>query len=68
MVRRGVVACTVGLARAALAAAETACPAISIWRYAYIVSRRPSLTFLTVRPRAGAADGIERYLQSMRFK
>ena len=39
-----------------------------LWLYAYIFVRQPSLTFLTIRPRADASRDIEGYLQSVRLK
>jgi len=39
----------------------------TIWLYAYILPRRPSLTVLTVRPHPDEAAAIESYLGQVRF-
>jgi hypothetical protein len=39
-----------------------------VWLYAYLLLRRPSLTFLTVRPRPDAGVAIEDYLTRVRLK
>jgi len=39
-----------------------------VWLYAYVLPRRPSLTFLTVRPRPDAAAAIESYLAKVRLR
>ena len=38
----------------------------TLWLYAYVFVRQPSLTFLTLRPRSDASDRIEEYLGSVR--
>jgi hypothetical protein len=40
----------------------------TIWIYAYIFPRRPSLTFLTIRKEPNAAGEIESYLRSVRLR
>ncbi len=39
-----------------------------MWLYAYILLKRPSLTFLTVRPRPDAGAAIEDYLTKVRLE
>jgi hypothetical protein len=39
-----------------------------LWLYAYVFPRRPSLTFLTLRPRGDASTSIEEYLAEVRFE
>ena len=39
-----------------------------VWLYAYVLLKRPSLTFLTVRPRPDARAAIEDYLTKVRLK
>ena len=39
-----------------------------LWLYAYVFLRRPSLTFLTLRPRQDAEPAIEDYLKMVRLR
>jgi hypothetical protein len=39
-----------------------------LWLYAYVYVRRPSLTFLTLRPRQDAEPAIEDYLKTVRLR
>lgn len=39
-----------------------------LWLYAYVFVRRPSLTFLTLRPRQDAGPAIEDYLKTVHLK
>jgi hypothetical protein len=38
-----------------------------LWLYAYVLLKRPSLTFLTVRPRPDAGTAIEDYLRKVQL-
>lgn len=40
----------------------------TLWLYAYIFPRNPSLTFLSLRPQSDASPGIEGYLGGVRLK
>jgi hypothetical protein len=40
----------------------------TLWLYAYVFVRQPSLTFLTLRPRSDASGRIEEYLGSVRLR
>jgi hypothetical protein len=58
----------VGGARLKRCHAELAKGDRRVWLYAYVLLRRPSLTFLTLRPRSDAGAAIEDYLKSVRLK
>jgi len=58
----------IGSTKAKRCAAQLSKGNRTIWLYAYIYARKPSLTFITVRAESNARESIENYLATLRLK
>jgi hypothetical protein len=59
---------TVGSIRVTWCRVELSKEGQTLWLYAYVFPRQPSLTFLTVRPRADGNRDIEEYLKGVQLR
>ncbi|HUK82128.1 MAG TPA: hypothetical protein VLZ12_05790 [Verrucomicrobiae bacterium] len=60
--------CRIGSTKLRRCAVQLSNDSKSLWVFAYVYVRTPSLVFLTVRAEANARPGIERYLATVRLQ